>query len=63
MAGNDLRMKMHYGSELEPPIGIEPMTYALRGGFDPSTAVHQVTPPLLGWLLVPAASPSVHGRC
>jgi hypothetical protein len=25
----------------EPPIGIEPMTYALRGGLQSSTAVHQ----------------------
>ena len=37
----------------EPPIGIEPMTYALRGGFRPSTTVQWVTPALLARLLVP----------
>src|SRR5215472_14403918 len=32
---------------VEPPIGIEPMTYALREGLEPSTAVHQATLALL----------------
>jgi hypothetical protein len=32
---------------VEPPIGIEPMTYALRGRFRPSSVVHQFTPTLL----------------
>ncbi len=31
----------------EPPIGIEPMTYALRGGLEASTAVQMVTAALL----------------
>ena len=43
----------------EPLIRIEPMTYALRGGFRPSTAVHPVTSALLTRVLDPAY---VHGR-
>jgi hypothetical protein len=31
---------------VEPPIGIEPTTYALREGLEPSMAVPSVTPPL-----------------
>jgi hypothetical protein len=34
-------------SDREPPIGIEPMTYALRGRSGPSSVVHQFTPTLL----------------
>jgi hypothetical protein len=40
----------------EPPIGIEPVTYALRGGLEPSSAVHRVTPALFTGLLGPIAS-------
>src|SRR5690348_124569 len=40
----------------EPPIGIEPMTYALRGGFKLSRAVQQVTPSLVAVLPVPLLS-------
>ena len=47
----------------EPPIGIEPMTYALRGGFKPSTAVHQATTVLLAGALAPVRSKVVQGRC
>ena len=47
----------------EPPIGIEPMTYALRGGLQPSTAVQTVTSALLARLLSPPASVVVQGRC
>ncbi len=47
----------------EPPIGIEPMTYALRGGLEPSTAVQAVTSALLAWLLSPPVSVPVQGRC
>jgi hypothetical protein len=50
-------------SSWEPPIGIEPMTYALRGGLEPSTAVQTVTPALLARLLSPPASVAVQGRC
>ena len=48
---------------VEPPIGIEPMTYALRGGLGPSTGVQTVTPALLARFLVPHASEVVQGRC
>ena len=47
----------------EPPIGIEPMTYALRGGLEPSTAVQAVTSALLACLLNPLVSGVVQGRC
>jgi hypothetical protein len=50
-------------SELEPPIGIEPMTYALRGGLEPSTAVQAVTSILLARFIVPQLSGLVQGRC
>jgi hypothetical protein len=43
----------------EPPIGIEPMTYALREGLKPSSAVHRVTPVLL---IGAAHSARVHDR-
>jgi hypothetical protein len=47
----------------EPPIGIEPMTYALRGVLSPSSAVRRVTPPLLTRLLVPRTSKVIQGCC
>jgi hypothetical protein len=47
----------------EPPIGIEPMTYALRGGLHPSTAVQAATSILLARLIVPQLSGPVQGRC
>ena len=49
--------------KLEPPIGIEPMTYALRGGLEPSSHVHQVTPALLTALLSPLASKVIQDCC
>jgi hypothetical protein len=48
---------------VEPPIGIEPMTYALRGGLGSSTAIQAVTSALLAWLLSPPVSVMVQGRC
>src|SRR5262245_23660186 len=45
------------------PIGIEPMTYALRGGFRPSTTVQWVTPALLARLLVPPTSKVMQSCC
>src|SRR5262249_34716317 len=48
---------------VEPPIGIEPMTYALRGGFRPSTTVQWVTPALLARLLVPPTSKVMQSCC
>jgi hypothetical protein len=48
---------------VEPPIGIEPMTYALRGGLKPSTAVRAVTSALLARPLSPPESRIVQGRC
>jgi hypothetical protein len=48
---------------VEPPIGIEPMTYALREELEPSTVVQTVTPALLARLLSPPASTVVQGRC
>ena len=48
---------------VEPPIGIEPMTYALRGGLRSSTAVQAVASVLLVRLLIPLASKMVQGRC
>ena len=50
-------------NSVEPPIGIEPMTYALRGGLEPSTGVQTVTPALLARLLSPPASIVVQVRC
>jgi hypothetical protein len=50
-------------SSWEPPIGIEPMTYALRGGLKPSTAVQSATPVLLVRLIVPQLSGPVQDRC
>jgi len=48
---------------VEPPIGIEPMTYALRGGSNPSATVHRITPtPLIG-PLVPPESMAIQGCC
>jgi len=40
----------------EPPIGIEPMTYALREGLEASSAVRRITPALLARLLGPVES-------
>jgi hypothetical protein len=40
----------------EPPIGIEPMTYALRGGREASIAVRTVTPGLVVGATVPGLS-------
>src|SRR5262249_57401521 len=48
---------------VEPPIGIEPVTYALRGGFRPSTTVQWVTPALLARLLVPPTSKVMQSCC
>src|SRR5215469_15855300 len=47
----------------EPPIGIEPMTYALRGGFEASSAVHRVTLTLLVRLPCPIASRVIQSWC
>ncbi len=47
----------------EPPIGIEPMTYALRGRFDSSTAVRWITPAQHAGVLAPAKSEVVQRRC
>ena len=44
-------------------MGIEPMTYALRGGLEPSTGVQVVTSALFDWLLSPPVSVPVQGRC
>jgi len=51
------------GSELEPPIGIEPMTYALREGLEPSSAVQRITPTLIARLRLPSASTVVQVCC
>ncbi len=51
------------GIRVEPPIGIEPMTYALRGGLGLSRAVHLMTPRLLARPFIPLASKVIHGRC
>jgi hypothetical protein len=56
----NMRLTCRY---VEPPIGIEPMTYALREGLEPSMAVQMVTPTLLARLLVPHVSGVVQGRC
>jgi hypothetical protein len=47
----------------EPPIGIEPMTYALRGGLNPSSAVHQVTSPPADRALRPRTSNVIQVCC
>ena len=47
----------------EPPPGIEPGTYALRGGLDSSSAVHRVTLALLIRLLAPPVSMVIQGCC
>jgi hypothetical protein len=47
----------------EPPIGIEPMTYALRGGLESSAAVHRVTSAVLARLLVPPVSEVIQDCC
>ena len=47
----------------EPPIGIEPMTYALRGGFKPSTAVQPITSIQHVGVRSPAKSEIVQIRC
>jgi hypothetical protein len=46
----------------EPPIGIEPMTYALREGLRSSTAVHQRHRGLATLLLLAADSTRIQGR-
>jgi hypothetical protein len=46
----------------EPPIGIEPMTYALRGGLRLSTAVHQRHRGLATILLLAADSTRIQAR-
>jgi hypothetical protein len=48
---------------VEPPIGIEPMTYALRGGLGMSGNVHGMTFVLLPRLLSPAVAASIHPCC
>ena len=48
---------------MEPPIGIEPMTYALRGGFKASTTVRWITSAQHTGVLAPAKSKVVQGRC
>jgi hypothetical protein len=50
-------------SELEPPIGIEPMTYALREGCNSSRHVHQVTPTLLAGFRLPFPSTVIQRCC
>ena len=52
-----------YASELEPPIGIEPMTYALRGGLQPSSMVHRLASAPLTRLPSPAGSTVIQHRC
>jgi hypothetical protein len=47
----------------EPPIGIEPMTYALRGGRGVSTDVRRVTCGLVGRAPVPSVSRLIQSRC
>ena len=50
----------------EPPIGIEPMTYALRGGLRSSTAVHHRHLGLVAPLFMAADSTCIQarpGRC
>ena len=42
--GEGTKIPKSWASCVEPPIGIEPMTYALRGGLEPSSDVHQITP-------------------
>jgi hypothetical protein len=51
------------GFRAEPPIGIEPMTYALRGGLGMSGNVHGMTSTQLLRLLGPAVATSIHPRC
>jgi hypothetical protein len=51
------------GFRAEPPIGIELMTYALREGLEPSTAVQAATSALLVRFLSPPVSRMVQGRC
>jgi Phage integrase family len=48
---------------VEPLIGIEPMTYALRGGLGLSPAVHLMPPPLCAQPFIPLTSKVIHGRC
>jgi hypothetical protein len=48
---------------VEPPIGVEPMTYALRGVRELSTGVQYVTANLLIRLPVPVPSMLIHARC
>ena len=62
-AGDGRKCLVEAVSRVEPPIGIEPMTYALREGLEPSTAVQTVTPALLARLLSPPASIVVQVRC
>ena len=50
-------------SSWEPPIGIEPMTYALRGGLGVSGNVHGMTSALLFRLLSPAVATPIHPCC
>ena len=47
---------------VEPPIGIEPMTYALRGGLRSSTAVHHWHPGLVALLFPAGDSTRVQAR-
>ena len=59
--GSGTKTYRSWAFSVEPPIGIEPMTYALRGGLEPFTAVQAVTTALLAWLLIPPASLVVQG--
>jgi hypothetical protein len=51
-----------YSFELEPPIGIEPMTYALRGGLQSSEAVHQPHLGLVALYFIAADSSRIQAR-
>jgi hypothetical protein len=50
------------GVMVEPPIGIEPMSYALRGGLLASTVARWIAPALLVGHLVPVGSKIVQGH-
>jgi hypothetical protein len=45
--GQVRKIARSWALSVEPPIGIEPMAYALRGEREPSTPVQWVTPLLL----------------
>ena len=65
MAGKDFGVKIALCSELgwEPPIGIEPTTYALRGGLTLSRVVRRFTRAQFARLPVPVTSKLVQCCC